>query len=63
MPRIIALPGATTVERVRESLTDVSLSSEEISHIDGILAQFPVQGGRWPAFLEQFTDNTSHKRQ
>ena len=60
MPHIIALPGAITVERVKENLKEISLTVEELAQIDGILAKFPVQGGRWPAFLEQFTDKTSH---
>ena len=52
MPHIIALPGATTVERVKENSKEISLTVEEFAQIDEILAKFPVQGGRWPAFLE-----------
>lgn len=56
MPRIVPLPGATTVERVRENSKRVLLDEDEMTAIDEILKKMPVQGNRWPVFLQQFAD-------
>ncbi|RDW71666.1 putative aldo-keto reductase-2 [Coleophoma crateriformis] len=56
MPRIIPLPGTTSVARVEENTKEVLLDAEEVAQIDEILARFPVQGHRWPAFLQPFED-------
>ncbi|KAH8817201.1 aldo/keto reductase [Xylogone sp. PMI_703] len=58
MPRIIPLPGASSVERVEENLTEVSLSDAEVAFLDEALARVPVQGHRWPEFLQKFTDRS-----
>lgn len=47
MPRIIPLPGATTVERVKENSKVILLDSQEMQDLDQILARMPVQGHRW----------------
>jgi pyridoxine 4-dehydrogenase len=49
MPEIIPIPGATTVERVKENGVVVELS-EEMKDIDEILASFEVAGDRYHAF-------------
>ena len=51
-PVIIPIPGATTVSRVQENTKDVHVTAEELSEIDQILATMPVQGPRFPKFLE-----------
>ncbi|TAQ89701.1 hypothetical protein B7494_g1994 [Chlorociboria aeruginascens] len=56
MPRIIPLPGATTVERVQENSKHILLDTQEMTAIDEILAKMPVQGHRWPDWLEKFAD-------
>jgi pyridoxine 4-dehydrogenase len=56
MPRIIPLPGATTVERVEENSTEILLDIQEMAAIDELLAKMPVQGHRYPSWLEQFSD-------
>jgi len=56
MPRIIPLPGATTVERVEENSKLVSLDAEDMAIIDEVLAKMPVQGHRWPTMLQPFAD-------
>jgi pyridoxine 4-dehydrogenase len=56
MPRIIPLPGATTVERAEENSKEILLDTQEMAVIDEVLAKMPVQGHRWPSWLEQFAD-------
>ncbi|KAL3422239.1 pyridoxal reductase [Phlyctema vagabunda] len=56
MPRIIPLPGASTVARAEENLTQIVLDAREMAAVDEIMARIPVQGHRWPAFLQQFAD-------
>ncbi len=47
MPEIIPIPGATTVERVKENSVEVLLDDEEMKEIDEILAKFEVKGTRY----------------
>lgn len=49
MPEIIPIPGATTVERVKENSVVVMLSDEEMKEIDSILGSFEVNGDRYHA--------------
>jgi pyridoxine 4-dehydrogenase len=46
-PVIIPIPGATTVERVKENLVDVELSENDVKEIDSILASAEVHGERY----------------
>lgn len=46
-PEIIPIPGATTVERVSENSTDVTLSSEELKQINAVLEKCEVVGARY----------------
>jgi pyridoxine 4-dehydrogenase len=48
---VIALPGANTVERVKENSEVVELSDEEMKEIDGILKKIEVKGDRYPPAL------------
>lgn len=48
MPSIIPIPGATTVARVQESLTAVTLTEPEMQEIQQILARTEVVGDRYP---------------
>ena len=48
MPTIIPIPGATTVERVKENAVEVDLTEEEMASIDKILAECEVVGDRYP---------------
>ncbi len=56
MPKIIPLPGATTVKRAEENSKLVVLDEEEMKHFDEILAKIPIQGHRFPPFLQPFVD-------
>jgi pyridoxine 4-dehydrogenase len=56
MPRVIPLPGATSVSRVEENVKGVALDDQEVALIDEIIAKMPVQGHRWAPMLQQFAD-------
>ena len=56
MPKIIPIPGATTVERVKENASAVRLTDVEMKEIDGILARCPPMGERYPDFLMKYAD-------
>lgn len=48
MPRIIPIPGATTVERVVENSKTVEIRPEELDKLDAIIAKFEIKGDRYP---------------
>ena len=50
MPEIIPIPGATTVDRVKENAVEVELTEEEMKEIDSILASCEVLGDRYHSF-------------
>jgi pyridoxine 4-dehydrogenase len=56
MPEIIPIPGATTVERVKENSVEVLLDDEEMEEIDEILAKFEIKGGRYMAHAMQLAE-------
>jgi len=56
MPEIIPIPGATTVERVKENVVEVEVTESEVKDIDDILAKFDVAGDRYPPFLLPYCD-------
>ena len=47
LPTLIPIPGATTVERVKENVRPAKLSDEDFKALDEILKKFPVSGGRY----------------
>ncbi|KAI1294535.1 aldo/keto reductase [Xylaria venustula] len=51
MPKIIPIPGATTAERVKENMTVVELTDDEMAAIDKILDTFKPVGRRYPDFV------------
>lgn len=46
-PVVIPIPGATTVERVKENMVDVELSEDDLKEIDEIMKKVPVVGDRY----------------
>jgi len=62
-PVIIPIPGATTVERVKENLVDVDLSDNDIKEIDSILASAEIHGDRYhgPVNALNFGDSPPEK--
>jgi pyridoxine 4-dehydrogenase len=55
---VIPIPGCTTVARVEENLTSVTLDEADLVEISKVLARIPVQGGRYPALhgMDKFLD-------
>ena len=55
---IIPIPGATTVERVKENAgaRDVRLTEDELREIDEILEKFETKGDRYPAHTQKYND-------
>jgi len=47
LPVIIPIPGATTVERIKENMEKVDLTDSEVAEIDAILKKIDVVGGRY----------------
>jgi len=47
MPTIIPIPGAGSAERVKENMTLVDMSKDDMAEIDKILASFPQTGARY----------------
>lgn len=62
-PVIIPIPGATTVERVKENLVDVDLSENDLKEIDSILASAEIHGERYhgPTNALNFGDSPPEK--
>jgi pyridoxine 4-dehydrogenase len=62
-PVIIPIPGATTVDRVKENLVDVDLSENDLKEIDGILETAEVHGERYhgPVNALNFGDSPPEK--
>jgi pyridoxine 4-dehydrogenase len=51
-PEIIALPGATTSERVEENMAPAALDEKDMAVIDDILKKIEVKGARYPPGAE-----------
>jgi pyridoxine 4-dehydrogenase len=47
MPTIIPIPGASSPERIRENMTEVELSENDLKEIDSLLASIEIAGGRY----------------
>jgi aryl-alcohol dehydrogenase-like predicted oxidoreductase len=57
-PWIVPIPGTTKPHRLEENLAaaDLTLTPAELARLDGLSAQFEIQGGRYPDFLEAQTN-------
>jgi aryl-alcohol dehydrogenase-like predicted oxidoreductase len=57
-PWIVPIPGTTKAHRLEENLAaaDVTLTPAELTRLDGLSAEFEIQGGRYPDFLEAQTN-------
>lgn len=51
-PKVIALQGSTSSERILENLgaTNVTLEQDEVDAVQRIVDSFDIQGTRYPAF-------------
>ncbi|KAK1755346.1 NADP-dependent oxidoreductase domain-containing protein [Echria macrotheca] len=48
MPKIIPIPGASSVERVRENAVEIELSEDDMAELDRLIREFPPVGERYP---------------
>lgn len=55
-PQVIPIPGCTTVARVDENLTPVTLSASDLSALDELFKQNSVQGDRYGGYLASLMD-------
>ncbi|TAQ85514.1 Pyridoxine 4-dehydrogenase [Chlorociboria aeruginascens] len=53
-PVVIPIPGSTTVSRVHENLTQVTLTSDDLEEIAQILSKFEVHGDRYGGPFRKF---------
>lgn len=51
MPKIIPIPGAASLERIRENIYEVELTDADMDEVDAFLKDFNISGNR---FNEQF---------
>lgn len=49
MPRIVPIPGASSVERIRENSVEVALTEEDMLELAKIMKEFPPVGDRYAA--------------
>jgi pyridoxine 4-dehydrogenase len=56
LPKIIPIPGASKVDRVRENAKAINLTPEDMKEIEAILSQCDVKGDRYPGFAKKFLD-------
>ncbi|KAI1264155.1 NADP-dependent oxidoreductase domain-containing protein [Xylariaceae sp. FL1019] len=56
MPKILPIPGAASLARIKENIHEVKLSSADMTEIDRFLKQFTVQGERVPEFMRTWLD-------
>ncbi len=47
MPKIIPIPGASSVERIRENAVEIDLTDEDMAAIDKIVSEFAPVGDRY----------------
>ncbi|KAF2214769.1 hypothetical protein CERZMDRAFT_66017 [Cercospora zeae-maydis SCOH1-5] len=47
MPIIIPIPGASSVERVKENLVEIELSDADVKELDSLVASIRIVGGRY----------------
>jgi aryl-alcohol dehydrogenase-like predicted oxidoreductase len=56
-PWIVPIPGTTKLKRFEENIgtTEIELTQEDLSEIEGAASEIEVQGARYPEHLEQMT--------
>ncbi|RYP83156.1 hypothetical protein DL769_001462 [Monosporascus sp. CRB-8-3] len=58
MPTIIPIPGAGSLERVRENTKVVELTDEDMDEVDAYLKEFSHAGERFPVEFDMWLDRT-----
>ncbi len=59
MPKIIPIPGTTSVARVHENSKVVDLTEEDMADIDRVLKEFPLVGDRLHDHAKAWEDTTT----
>ncbi|MFI7637936.1 aldo/keto reductase [Nonomuraea sp. NPDC049400] len=56
-PWIVPIPGTRRLERLEENIAaaHVTLTTDDLAHIDSAAAEIDIQGGRYPEHLERMT--------
>ncbi|KAJ2988240.1 hypothetical protein NUW58_g4085 [Xylaria curta] len=57
MPKIIPIPGAASLERVKENIHEVNLTDEDMDEVDGYLKEFSASGERYPPLFAHMLDS------
>ncbi|KAI0419736.1 NADP-dependent oxidoreductase domain-containing protein [Xylaria grammica] len=57
MPKIIPIPGAASLERIRENLHQLELTDEDMDDVDAFLKEFSVSGARFYEEQTQWLDS------
>lgn len=53
---VVPIPGCTTVARVEENLTKVSLNEEDLEELTRMVEKMTVHGDRYPEIFQKYTD-------
>ncbi|KAI0970395.1 NADP-dependent oxidoreductase domain-containing protein [Xylaria arbuscula] len=57
MPKIIPIPGAASLDRIKENIHEVKLTDEDLEEVDAFLKQFNVTGERYPERFASMLDS------
>ncbi|KAI1311458.1 NADP-dependent oxidoreductase domain-containing protein [Xylaria venustula] len=57
MPKIIPIPGAASLDRIKENIHEVKLTDEDLDEVDKFLKQFSVAGERYPGRFASMLDS------
>ncbi|KAI0399654.1 NADP-dependent oxidoreductase domain-containing protein [Xylaria palmicola] len=57
MPKIIPIPGSSSLARIQENIHEVRLTDEEMDEVDAFVKEFNPWGDRFPQELARFLDS------
>ncbi|KAI0466989.1 NADP-dependent oxidoreductase domain-containing protein [Xylaria cf. heliscus] len=57
MPKVIPIPGAASLERIKENIHEVELTDADMDEVDAFLKQFNILGDRFSEHLAKWTDS------
>ncbi|KAI1363261.1 NADP-dependent oxidoreductase domain-containing protein [Xylaria arbuscula] len=57
MPKIIPIPGAASLERIKENIYEVELTDEDMDEVDAFLKEFRVFGDRFAENFAKWVDS------
>ncbi|KAI0483204.1 NADP-dependent oxidoreductase domain-containing protein [Xylariaceae sp. FL0804] len=59
MPKIIPIPGAGNLQRVKENIHEVPLTDADMDEVSAFLTKFIPSGDRWPEAFKVWEDKTT----